>query len=598
MKMRRIARAAVASAWLSVSVGCGGAANAPPRAASPAAPSATPKETPPTPTPAAPSDPFAVDGLVREEWLPLLKGPEPAFADVSFPDAPKNVPVAPAAVCDAFVKRPAKKMATCDKPAGLAALDAAMALSDVAARDKGLASLETCAAFPPGLVRVLRIELAPPECGDVLAEPLLKKKVEGIPGAVHHALVGQALAARLMRTVQSPPKLEGPTTKDRVSEFVKGPMMTWFQSQAKAVEELSKMGAQLSYYGKGVVALAAGTADLRLVDAVREVPIPDEFRVDPELANEYYSRLDDALEPRKARGRDGALVGLKEMAFAGIVDDPRTKATRALLAKLYGGRKIDALDALALPKPLPVGNGTLEERLAASLPTFVAGQILDPAVATDPKVLRAFAQRGVPVPMRVALKEKEAGLGEEARAAYARARLAMGIAYWRAEDFDAVAALLSKIPKDKLAADDRLVFATALALRGGPDDLAALMQKAGTLGPSFGKPRALDVIAADAGPTQGLAAYDAAVVTQVAMSRGAEPAEWSALAKRYDAAAPLLEDQKTRLEAQQRARAAEATAKAIAPKSADDKKPEPARGSAPAQTSAKAAPAPAASGKK
>lgn len=552
---------------------CGGATTPPPHAAAPsAAPPSAPSAATPAPAP-APTDPFAIDGLVREEWLPLLKGPEPAFADVAFPDTPKNVPAAPAATCDAFVKRATKKMPKCDKVAGLGLLDAAMSAADATARDKKLAELEGCAAFAPGLVRSLRIELAPPECGDVLAEPFLKKKPEGIPGAIHHTLVGQALAARLMRTVQSPPKLDPPFTKDRVAEFVKGPMMTWFQSQAKAVEELSKMGAQLSYYGKGVVALAAGTADLRLVDAVREVPIPDEFRADPELANAYYSRLDDVLEPRKTRGRDGALVGLKEMAFAGILSDARTAATRGLLAKLYGGRKVDALDALVLPKPIPQSSATPTERLAATLPTFYAGQFLDAELGTDPGVLRSLASKGVPVPMRVVLKDKDAGLGEESRAAYARARLAMGIAYWRAEDFDAAAQLLSKIPKDKLAADDRLAMAIALALRNGPDDVAALMQKAGTLSPAFGKPRALDVIAAEAGPTQGIAAYDAAVIAQIAMPRGSEPADWLALAKRYDAAAPLLEDQKTRLEAQQRARAAEATAKAITPKT--EGKPEP-----------------------
>lgn len=574
-----------------LSAACGGAAVPPPHPAAPTAPA--PDAKPPTApvAEAPPTDPFALDGLVREEWLPLLKGPEQAFADVAFPDTPKNVPAAPAQVCDPYVKRPTKKkIASCDKAMGIQLLDAAMSAPDATARDKKLAEIEGCAAFDDGLVRSLRIELGPAECGDVLAEPILKQKHDKVPGAVHHTLVGQALAARLMRSVQSPPKLEGPFTKDRVAEFVKGPMMGWFMSQAKAVEELSKMGAQLSYYGKGVVALAAGMADLRLVDAVREVPIPDEFKSDPELATAYYSKLDEALEPRKTRGRDGALVGLKEMAFAGVVSDARTTATRSLLAKLYGGRKVDALDGLLLPKaPAPSG-ATPAERLAASLPTFFAGQILDAEVATDPKVLRALAGRGVPVSMRVALKDKDAGLGAESRAAYARARLAMGIAYWRAEDFDAAAQQLSKIPHDKLAADDRLSLAIALALRNGPDDIAALMQKEGTLGPAFGKPRALDVIAGEAGATQGLAAYDAALITQIAMPRGSEPSLWVALAKRYDAAAPLLDDQKARIEAQQRARAAEATAKAIAPKNPEQEKgpgapkaPEAAKGAPPAK---------------
>ncbi len=567
--------AAIVLALGGLSVACGGAV-VPPTA--PQKPLSVGPSAPNTSIDAAPkandaTDPFALDGLVREEWLPLLKGPEPAFAEVAFPDMPKNVPAAPGAVCDPYVKRPTKAKAACaDKAAAVALLDAAMisdaSAPDASARDKKLAELESCAGFPTGLVRSLRIELAPQECGDVLSEPFLKKKQDGIPGAIHHTLVGQALAARLMRTVQSPPKLDAPFTKERVAEFVKGPMMTWFLSQAKAVEDLSKMGAQLSYYGKGVVALAAGTADLRLVDAVRDVPIPDEFKSDPELASAYYSRLDEVLDPRKTRGRDGALVGLKEMAFAGILADARTNATRALLAKLYGGRKVDALDAIVLPKPKAPSPTTANERLALSLPTFYVGLVLPAEAATDPKVLRSLSTRGVPVAMRAALKDADASLGAESRALYARARLGMGIRYWRAEDFDAAAQQLVKIPKDKLAADDRLTLAIALALRNGPDDIAALMQKEGTLSPAFGRPRALDVIAGDekAESTQGIAAYDAALVTQLAMPRGSEPALWVALAKRYDSAAPLLDEPKIHMEAQQRARAAEATAKAIAPK--------------------------------
>ena len=45
---------------------------------------------------------------------------------------------------------------------------------------------------------------------------------------------------------------------------------TWsrapFGDQASAVEELAKLGAQLRYYGRAVVALEAGLADLRFID--------------------------------------------------------------------------------------------------------------------------------------------------------------------------------------------------------------------------------------------------------------------------------------------------------------------------------------------
>src|SRR5262249_21664728 len=112
---------------------------------------------------------FAVEGPVREEWLPLLKpaAVDPAKAKLLAPP-PGLAPVPPA--CDAFVARkgggPAPKPpAACSAPAAaLAALDAALARPTPDQRDAALVELDTCAGLPPGVARAIRAELAPVAC--------------------------------------------------------------------------------------------------------------------------------------------------------------------------------------------------------------------------------------------------------------------------------------------------------------------------------------------------------------------------------------------------------------------------------------------------
>ncbi len=517
--------------------------------------------------PPAPSgDPFALTGLLREEFLPLLKGPQPTFAGVKLSASPKGV-APPPKTCDAYAKRAPKAKAPCgDKTKVLEALHAAVADASADARDDALAALETCADLPAGFVRSLRAELAPRECADALVTPYLAKKPEGVGGTIHHALVGQALAARLLRAVQDPPKPKAPFTKQRVTEFVKGPMMKWFGEQAVAVQELSKAGAELSSYGKGVVAIAAGTADMRMVEAVRDVPIPDEFKKDPELANAYYASLDEQLEPRKLRGRDATLTGLREMAHAGVLKSDRVDVARGLLAKLFGGRRVDSLDALLVPVTPDAAPKTLDERLARSLPAFYAGLALDAAKATEPGVILSMLHSGLPLQHRVALKDADATLSPEARSLYARGRLMMGVKYWRAADIDAAASQLSKVPKDKLSKEDRMVFALAVALRRGPEELATLMLRNEGFAAEFGDVRALDLVAKEdaALPIGAMAAFDAGVIRTIAAPRDADPKYWDGLADRFTKAAALLTDPAARKEADERAKAASATAKAIA----------------------------------
>jgi hypothetical protein len=340
-------------------------------------------------------------------------------------------------------------------------------------------------------------------------------------------------------------------------------MRAWLEQQALAIETVSQAAAELPYYGKGVAAIEAGVADLRLVEAVRGGPIPDEFKKDEELKSAYYGSLDQMLDPRKDRGRDAALVGLRELVLVGVIQDDRVHRAREMLSRLYGGRRVDALDMLLLP-PLPAAApASMEERLAARLPTLYAGLLLDEQAATHPGTLRQLAERGVPLPHRMALKK--ADLGPEARALYAFAHLALGRLYWRAVDFDQAAALAAAARTATPSEQATFALALALALRGGPDDAADMMRKAPRPLPAA-HTAALDALAAQTprSPYAGLAAYDAALLHQLGSPETAGSPYWSDVAQRFHAAATLLADPAQRALADDRANAAEALARAVA----------------------------------
>ena len=499
--------------------------------------------------------------------FPLLKpsAVDPAQAKLLTP--PPGLAPVPAA-CGAYVSRKGEgKPAACgDAATALAALDTALGRPTPEQRDAALVDLESCPGLPAGVVQALRAELSPVSCGEGLVEPFLKAPPPGANGIVYGAMLGQAIAARLSRAAQDAPALALPHDRARVLEFVKGPMRGWLEQQALAIETISQAAAELPYYGKGIAAVEAGVAELRLVEAVRGGPIPDEFKKDEELKNAYYGSLDEWLEPRKTRGRDAALVGLKELSLVGVIQDARVDRARQMLSRLYGGRRIDALDMLLLP-PLPrAAPASLEERLAARLPTLYAGILLDEQAASRPGTLRQLAARGVPLPQRAALRKAE--LSPEAKALYARAHLELGRLYWRAVDFDQAAALASAARSSASSDDATLTLALALALRGGPDDASDMMRKAPRALPAA-HTAALDAAAlTPRSPHAGLAAYDAALLHQLGSPEGAGAAYWSEVAARFHAAATLLADSAHRALADDHARAAEALARAVAEESA------------------------------
>jgi hypothetical protein len=439
--------------------------------------------------------------------------------------AVKGVP-APGAACAAYAKR---------TPAAPPPHDVASALAeaDPGKRDALLAALEpTEDKATAGRLRVLRADLAPVECADALVDPWLGARAE-VSGEHGHAAIGLSLAGKLARTARGSPRMTAGGDKAKVAEFVRGPLKKWVVEQATAIEALSGGAAGLVGYGRGIAAIEAGNADLRLVDDIRSSPVPTEW--DPELRQVYEIALDEALEPRKTRGRDAALVGLAELGDLLLLHDARVDRARAMLSKLYGGRRIDALDGLLLPPILTSG-----DRAVPSPP--VALGILPPAVSSRPGD----------------------GPGRDDVLRGAVRRLDVGRTYWRRTDF-VVAAYVAR--DAGTSAEARLVLALALALAHGPPTAAEMMRAPTPAALDLGHTEALDAYAAEGGPYAGLAAFDAAYLRALCPPQDDRTVAWLRdVAERFRTAASLLgdADADTRRAAEGRARDAEAAATAAA----------------------------------
>ncbi|PIE05649.1 MAG: hypothetical protein CSA75_03650, partial [Sorangium cellulosum] len=341
------------------------------------------------------------------------------FAVRGLPDAPAAVPAAPE-FCNVYAEHTsdATECGT-DRAATLEALASALEIAEPQNRDAKLASIENCQAFAHGWVRALRADLAPVACGDVIVESLLAESTpENLRRDLRVPLIGLGLAARLSRTVVNPPRIDPPFDKKKFNKFTKEQLASWIRDQAAAIQDISTQGAKLSGYGRAIVAIEAGMADMRFVDAVRSIPLPAEMEKDPAIKDVYYGSLDGVLEPRKDRGRDAALVGLRDLASTGVLIDPRVNRARSLLSKLYGGRRIDALDGLLLPPIAEAKGTTVQQRLAAKLPTFYAGMLLSDADVNDATLLRCLIERGMPTSIMTQLDHSQ--VSEKTRRLHAR----------------------------------------------------------------------------------------------------------------------------------------------------------------------------------
>lgn len=541
---------ALCAATVALSSGCGPAAPAkavaPPVADDPQAPAA---------------DPFAVSGELQREKLPE-QAPAYAMARIELPPAPKGL-AAPPETCTAFDKRkPGARPSCTDERSAHDSLDAAMALTEPAARDGALLALEPCGSLPVGLVRALRAELAPPECGDVIVGSLLGNPPAKMEGTIYDALVGLALSGRLSRAAVAPPQLDPPYTKETVTKYIDSAMGAWVKQQASAIQSLALLGAKLRHYGKAVVAVEAGLADMRFIDAVRKVPVPEEIAKFDEAKEKYFQRLELQLEARKQRGRDAALVGLGQLAQIGVIRGLRVDRARAILSRMYGGSPIDALDGLLLPPLAPADGATADQRLAARLPTFYAGLVIHAEAVGEPAMLRMLIEKGIPIAHRIVLAKTD--LSPVHRMLYARGRFELGQNYWRSVDVDEAIRLLSEWPGGaERPPEATLLLALGIALRSGPANAAEMMVRAPMADLGIGNVAALDALAAAGGSVAPMAAFDGALIKQLAAPATAKADYWRDVAARFRKAGTLTEDLHQRADAEQRASEAEQTAAAI-----------------------------------
>ncbi len=383
--------------------------------------------------------------------------------------------------------------------------------------------------------RAQRAELAPPECADVIAASWFagKKEITGTKAA--HALVGLSVAAKLARLPTNPPTIPAEKDKAKVLEFVRGPVAAWSLGQATAIESIETIAAGLNGYGRAIAALESGAAELRFVDKLRSSPIPAGW--DAELKAVYESMLDEALEKRKTRGRDAVLVGLGEAARAGLLHDARVDRARAILAKLYGGSRVDALEGLLLPPEPDHGSDPALQKLPVVWIDNRAPGDLGPALS-----------RGVPEALRVAFRN-DAGPAA-LKPAYARARLEMGKLYWRRVDFVEACR----------AADDAFLRALLVTLsRGAARDANDVVKAAS---PAFLNLSHTDALDAYDGPMKGYAEYDAALLRSISPPDGAAATPYLRdVAKRFRAA--KLTDPAQKKKAEDRAADIEASVNAI-----------------------------------
>lgn len=495
---------------------------------------------PPPATPAAPQSPAAQGPSAPRDLLP----PSPA----GVPEAPPT--------CQAFAAPPAPK--PCDDAQALPALDRALQIEAPEARDTELSALESCPSFPAGLMRALRAELLPAACADVIVGALPASERERLSPEVRDVLIGLGLGARLTRLAAAPPRPSLPIDKRRFQEFLRDRLAPWMQLQAHAIHQTALSGAALDGYGRAIAAVESGLADMRFVQVVRDVPLPQELDDDAELRDTYFATLDEVLEPRKGRGRDAALVGLRGFAAQGAIADPRVERARRLLTALYSGSLVDALDGLILDDLPPAPTATLEQRLAARLPVFYSGLLLQGQDARDAGLLRALLERGVPAPLEDRLRN--APLSPAAAHSYGRFLVELGRTYWLAERFVQARSVLAPLADVPAAA---LTSAVAAALANGPESATALMARGPLAAGANVSTTALDALVTERHPLAGAAAFNAAYLLSALPREDADAAHWSRIAARFRAAAELLDAPDRKRDALDRAHAADQTAKAL-----------------------------------
>jgi hypothetical protein len=229
-----------------------------------------------------------------------------------------------------------------------------------------------------------------------------------------------------------------------------------------------------------------------------------------------------------------------------------------LLSEVYSGSRIDALDRLLLPDLPPAKLASIEERIVAHVPSFYARLLVPDLDPTRPVVLRALLERGLPVDARTALDRVK--LAPEVERLYARGLFELGRTYWRAADFTRAAEIAARHTRG--SADMPLVAALGEILGRGPRHAAEMILSGPHLPSALGQIGPLDRLGKEGRSLEGYAAFDAALLLELARPAAANAAYFEDIAKRYTLAQKRLPPEH-RARAAERARAALDTAKAL-----------------------------------
>lgn len=485
----------------------------------------------------------------------------PPEATASRPNEPPALPppgegqTEASASCPKHAPLPSERTAC---PTALA--DLASSLGQAApASDARLATLEACDAFPVGSIRALRAQRWL-ECADEIVQPVVGAGVVAaqIDAPTRDLLVGLGLAGRLARLVGQPPEAPPRSTKPELEHYLSEHLFPWATRQASAIGDLSRRGASLRGYARGVVAIEAALADLRFVEMARGLPLPEEMQ-DPEIQAEYYGALDQALEPRKDRARDAALVALGEFSALGILQSAQLDRARQLIARVFAGNRIVALDALLVPPKAACQAKAPEEVLAAGVESPLAALLLGDLPLT-PTLTTCLLERGLSTDVA---RRLEADQAPGSRSFLARAQFDLGRTYMKQSSFQRAADLYAAGAAEKaLAPEDELLFALSSVLTAVPQNAADLFRVGPRLPAALGQTEALDVLTSGRHAWAGAAGFDAAYLRELTAPAGSAE-HFNDVAARYDSAARKLQGKERGL-ATDRARAARSTAQAIA----------------------------------
>lgn len=439
------------------------------------------------------------------------------------------VPVAPAS-CTVGEPLPARE--SCD--GALKLLATAVRAPEPAA---ALAPVERCAEFEPGLIRALRAELGPVECGDALVHPVVGEGAKAeVSRGVRELLLAYGISARLRRLARDLPGAPQDRKKAAIVQFLEEQVFPWAKREALALERLARQGSELRGYARGIAAVEAGMADMRFVSLVRQVPLPEEMLADEEVQEVYYASLEEALDARKNRGRDASLVGLIELERAGVVFDARVQLARDLLVQVFGGSRLKALDALLIPRSEGPSPATAPGEIALSVPSSYLPLLLGDTPVTG-ELLTATSARGIPSAWDKALP---ADLSEQERLALAWARFHRGRTYFRSSDFVSAAELAQTITESSPHfADAELLRALGAALATGPNGPVELMRRGSFVGLSLGSSEALEHIARSETRLAGAAAFNRAYLQGLVLPPGAA-LDWRQVAEQFRRASKKL----------------------------------------------------------